>query len=461
MSLLHRNILPWARRRVRRELDPRSISGLQLYTDAYALNGSLGYLDSVASWPDWSGLGRTVQQSVGGSQPRFLPWSAAEGNYLHLPGVAGNYASTPDSAAVSITEDIEIIVVAALPSWTPSAASVILAKENDSSTRSYSFFINTNGTLGFNSTADGTTSTVANSTLPVGAPAHALRYLKVTRDVDNGSGQRVTQFFESADGVTWNSIGSVTQTGATSIFNSLSDVRLGATFTGGTSAPLAGRIFYAEVRNGIDGPVVARFDPNRANANSSSFVADTGETWTINRTAIANAARIVSAPVVLGDGTDDRLDVSGVPAFGTGEFTMFAVQSFSNISGGSDAGVISGTTNGPTYHQRNGTRRMGMGKSGVGYVSATAGTNNVDFAQTVHAYRRSGTTGTYFKNGSADGTATDSFDYTVAIDRILNAINLGQLANGYAIYNRALSDAEIRGASRFLARRARAGIVVA
>jgi hypothetical protein len=51
----------------------------------------------------------------------------------------------------------------------------------------------------------------------------------------------------------------------------------------GFTDPLNGRVLYAEVRNGIDGPVVNRFDPT-AHAGSTaaaSWVADTGETWTV------------------------------------------------------------------------------------------------------------------------------------------------------------------------------------
>jgi hypothetical protein len=188
-------------------MDPRSIPGLQLYTDAYALNGSLGYLDSVASWPDWSGLNRTVEQSVGGSQPRFLPWSAAEGNYLHLPAVVGNFASTPDSAAVSVLGDIDIRRHLAPVAWSTGASNQDIAAKWDTGNLSYLFRLNSNGTLRFITTADGTTSVNAQSTAAVGFSAGSKGWIRVTRDVDNGAGGNTTRFFTSTDGVTWTQLG--------------------------------------------------------------------------------------------------------------------------------------------------------------------------------------------------------------------------------------------------------------
>src|SRR5262249_36855793 len=46
--------------------------------------------------------------------------------------------------------------------------------------------------------------------------------------------------------------------------------------------PFKGRINYADVRNGIDGTVVARFDPSKAASTGvTSFTSSSGELWTL------------------------------------------------------------------------------------------------------------------------------------------------------------------------------------
>ena len=46
-------------------------------------------------------------------------------NTLRLPGLSGNYLSTPDTAATSVTGDIDIRVKVALDDWTPSATQTL------------------------------------------------------------------------------------------------------------------------------------------------------------------------------------------------------------------------------------------------------------------------------------------------------------------------------------------------
>jgi len=122
--------------------------------------------------------------------------------------------------------------------------------------------------------------------------AGAFGWIRVTLDVNNGAGESDTKFFTSGDGVIWTQLG-VTRTtvGVTSIFNSTTPLRISGQ-DGTEFNPLAGSVYYAEVRNGIDGPVVASFDPSRADAEATTFVAATGETWTVNQSG-ATPARIV------------------------------------------------------------------------------------------------------------------------------------------------------------------------
>jgi hypothetical protein len=476
MSLLHRNILPWARRRVRRERDPRSISGLQLYTDAYSLQGSLGYLDSVASWPDWSGLNRTVEQSVGGSQPRFLPWSAAEGNYLHVPGVNANFASTPSIAALSGPSALDIKMLIAANDYTPSARYSLWGQyDGAGNQRSWLFQINTDGTFRFLMSADGTAGplTDVSSSVASGISDGSKKWVRVTWETPSGD----VKFYLSDNGNTWTQLGT-TQSGRTSApFASSAVVTVGGVSSVG-GEPFAGRLFVGTVSNGIDGPVVARFDPNRANANSSSFVADTGETWTINRTAIANAAQIVSAPAVLFDGTDDFLNVTtgldmlrNVP--GATILLTFTPRNMASAQTWAAVGTAANATRALVGTTSDNLIRTGGGITETPAFLAGGALSAGNVVVGAGVLRYATNEGQNYINGALSGAAavldgagntsdTNSNRIRIGCASVATPVNhaVGAISNAL-VYNRALTDAEIRGASRFLARRARAGITIA
>jgi hypothetical protein len=189
-----------------------------------------------------------------------------DGVALSLPGTNGNYASTPDSAALSITGDLDIRVKAALDNWHSGAIQYLVAKRIDPSQRSYYFRTNAAGSLEIGWTADGSTLLGLNSQGTPGLANGEVKWVRVTLDVDNGAAGRTANFYLSDDGITWDLFGTNTTAGVTSIFDSTSAVEIGTGSSG--FSPAAGKIYYAEIRNGIDGPIVARFD--------ASAVAKTG-----------------------------------------------------------------------------------------------------------------------------------------------------------------------------------------
>lgn len=219
---------------------------------------------------------------------------ATEEFYVDLPGTAGNYISTPDSPAISITGDIDIRVKVALDDWTPAAITDLVAKWNLNVAQvSYRFMVGTGGLLrlGISSTGAGATSEV-DSTDATGFVDGSVHWVRATLDVDDGTGNKDFRFYTSSNGEIWNQLGSVVQiAGTTSIFDSTTVLEIGAQNLG-TERLLAGNVYYAEVRNGINGPVVARFDPDDSvvepvptTQTPSSFISSTGEVWTINGAA--------------------------------------------------------------------------------------------------------------------------------------------------------------------------------
>jgi hypothetical protein len=206
---------------------------------------------------------------------------------VRLPGTAGNYISTPDSVLNSITGDIDIRVYVKVDTWAGATASLLSKYDSTGNNRSYRLFL-TGGQLSYAWAKDG----ISASSAIVGASplfaAGTAAWLRVTHDVDNGAGANDIKFYTSIDGVTWTQLGA-TQTGAgsttvTSIFDGTAVLEIGSN-NAGTGNVWAGVVYYAEVRNGIDGPIVAKFDSSQVQVSGAQLPA-TINGWTWNGTAL-------------------------------------------------------------------------------------------------------------------------------------------------------------------------------
>jgi hypothetical protein len=249
--------------------------------------------------------------------------SAALENYCDFPGETGDYASTPDIAANSITGDLDIRIKVALDDWTPAALSTVLSKWNTTGNqRAFQLSITTGGNLRFDWSADGSAALgPATSTAAVSATDGAVKWIRVTHDVDNGAAGNDTKFYTSDDGVTWVQLGTtVTTASTTSHFDSTAALTVSG-INDGTSQPLAANLYRALVYDVIDGAnTKADFDPSRASAGATSFAAVTGETWTINQSG-SPAATITAGAGVLVRGasqTGETLAVDGLRPNQTG-----------------------------------------------------------------------------------------------------------------------------------------------
>lgn len=134
------------------------------------------------------------------------------------------------------------------------------------------------------------------------------------------------KFYTSEDGATWDQLGA---TITTAITMSTDPMVLNLGHEGDAAVSLRGALYWAEVRNGINGPVVARFDA--ALCGQTGYTdPDLGTVWTVNRSSSGRKAVVMdgSVPAVLLLGTDDYLEVADDPRldFGAGEsFTVVAV----------------------------------------------------------------------------------------------------------------------------------------
>jgi hypothetical protein len=243
---------------------------------------------------------------------------------LVLDGTSGTYASTPDSAAVSITGDIDVRAELALADWTPTGGCSFVSKGSGPGLRGWYLNLTAGGLLNWEWSADGTTTISKNSTATTGVTDLSGKWVRVTHDVDNGAAGNDVKFYLSDDGVSWTQLGTTVTTAATtSHFDSAQPVQIG-TYASGTS--LIGNVYRAQIYNGIAGTLAFDADFTAQGSNTTSFTessanaatvtlngnAHIGPRWTIN-----GGATIVSRTGLYFDGTDDYFGYSpyytGVP----------------------------------------------------------------------------------------------------------------------------------------------------
>lgn len=224
-----------------------------------------------------------------------LSGSTPTGNKLgRTTGLTGSYFSTPDSAANSVTGDIEIAFKASSAVWTAAITNSFVNKRGTSNPIWDFYLTNTFGFQWWDS--GGTQRSVTFDSHGAGT-AWSTREFRITLDVDNGAGGHVAKLEERIAGL-WTQVGATKSAGAftTSIRDTGSDpVMIGASGNSGNGSFVSGAFEYAEVRNGIGGPVVCGFYPND-HISGDTWVSSSpqGETWTRNGGAVVTKAGMVA-----------------------------------------------------------------------------------------------------------------------------------------------------------------------
>lgn len=201
-----------------------------------------------------------------------------------LPGNTGDFFSTPDSTAASITGDLDIQMRVSATDWTPATTESLLSKWDDpSDEKSYLVQLTNTGALRIFLSEDGViTLGPATSSVPVGFIGETLHWVRVTWDQSSGD----VDFFTSEDNtddpalVSWTPLG-VTQTlSPTAIFDSTADVEVGSHNAG--TINFDGTMSRASIFNGIGGVLAVDFNPQDYRSGSTFTALLTGETWTLN-----------------------------------------------------------------------------------------------------------------------------------------------------------------------------------
>lgn len=305
-----------------------------------ASSGALWFRDLTKSnvrYTDAANLGSTGVADT--NDPLYLAWTGQD--YLYLPGnaIVKDYVSTPSTATLNILGDISIAVKIAPDTFPSAYNSTIIGKTDGGAVRSYEFAIIGNNLRLLWQDAIGNIELVSSPiALPAIMSAGDTKWLAVTLDVDNGAAGKDIRFWYGDDGVTWTQLGTtITAGGVTNIVTSTNVVAVGASVPGGYNQD--GKIFQAQIRNGIGpggavlgGTLVADFNAGKFLSGSSTTYTDNvgtnGGVWTITRNTAGRKAALVKGKSILLFGTDDymMLSAGSKPGFGpTNDSTVLLV----------------------------------------------------------------------------------------------------------------------------------------
>lgn len=211
---------------------------------------------------------------------------------------AGDFNSsqitTPDTAALDIVGDLDIRADIEPDCWFAGAwldapvAMHILAKYNTgSSQRSYMLNINYQGKIELVWSSDNVDRHVVQSSVSVPIVNGRLA-IRATLDVNNGaSGHTVTFYTAPTIDGTWTQLGSAqVVAGVTSIYSSTSKLSFGmldgsdvTEFT--NTSQFVGKVYALQVRNGINGTIVANPDFRPLRGPARGLTDSAGLVWTI------------------------------------------------------------------------------------------------------------------------------------------------------------------------------------
>ena len=164
-------------------------------------------------------------------------------NYLHLPGVSGEYASAPDIAAYNLNDTFFLAAFVALDDWTPTGSDALIGQfTSGGNERAYVLKISATGAVQLQGSDDGTTNETVTSSVTVDLADGVAHWIGC--NFDGG----VVEFFKGGSDITapnWVELGT-DQTFATitTVHNSTGTFTVGG-FNDGTTSLLNGNIYRA------------------------------------------------------------------------------------------------------------------------------------------------------------------------------------------------------------------------
>lgn len=206
--------------------------------------------------------------------------------YANFTGGSGQAVSTPDHADLDITGDIQLIVGAAFTATTKATSDNLITKADGGA--QYSYVLRRGGggrelIFGWKESG-GTFRDVATTGGTFTAVAAAFRWYKVEFVASTAT----ATFFFSDDpastavaSIAWTNFGSDTDSVSTNIFSGTTPIWLGGR-SDNPDERLDGDLYYAEVRNGVAGTIVANpdFREDCQQDSSTQLTDDQSRVWT-------------------------------------------------------------------------------------------------------------------------------------------------------------------------------------
>lgn len=259
------------------------------------------------------GPGRTLAITAGSSQ-NVDTWDVdgESRDYIYLPGSNGHNMTTPDSAALSITGDLDMRAKVTC-TWDTQNQAFVTKWATTGSQLSYFLGMSntTSGRILFSLSTNGSTGSNATSTASVPFSGTSTGWVRATRVQSSG----VVTFYTSSDGSSWTPLGSTVVLSTSAIFDSTTSLMVGASADGSL---FNGRMYRAQIRNNVldDGTGIV-FDADLSTktfgANTFTESSSNAATVTVNGTLaqvgdgrVAIASTTASAAAVAKPTTDSH-----------------------------------------------------------------------------------------------------------------------------------------------------------
>lgn len=215
---------------------------------------------------------------------------------LWVPGQDEANASTPATAGLQITGDLDVRLDVDPGSWRPTLATTLISRyllEGDN--RSWVLRVLSDGALQMNWSPDGTFGALQVRASTVAVPDDGeRRAVRVTLDVDD-AGNNTTTFYtaETIDGP-WTQLGdAVASAGTTAVHGGSADVEIGTANDGSTGLTpgmrLVGAVYAAQILDGIDGTPGADVDFTALVPGATSVTDQAGAVWTVSGAEVETA----------------------------------------------------------------------------------------------------------------------------------------------------------------------------
>lgn len=257
-------------------------------------------------------------------------------HYVYLDG--SSYISTPDSWRNSVAGSIDIIVKVSSNDWT-SSWQAFISKGATGGNFGFEFGISSSSSLELWLSQNGSsTGYIASGAVPfVDGQTY---WIRVTYNTTTTIGvfYQSTNYDPLSGSGSWAIIASPSNLSYTSLYDSTGYIYLGC-FNGGVEW-LNGKIYYAEVRDGIDGEIVARFNASDTRDGGETFENRTFEQLWTNNGGILNgfedpfdtAGSLGSLWNYFFQGGDEVVVTSGSAGVVTGSTESFSVILVSSFS---------------------------------------------------------------------------------------------------------------------------------